>query len=102
MFLDPDQDRRSLSSRTAKPMRIYADPDPQQWLSGIYSFNSRKKEFMKHVPTTVAPIMYRLTRMRAFDFACNTHRTNKYECFGSRIENPDPCRTKLDPKNRKK
>jgi hypothetical protein len=64
-------------------MRIHADPDPQHRVTGIYNFQSLKKEFIKHVPTTVAPIMYKLTRMRAFDLACNTQRTYKYEGFGS-------------------
>jgi hypothetical protein len=50
------------------------------------------------VPTTVAPIMYKLTRMRAFDFACNTQRTNKYTSVSD--PDPDSCRTKLDPKTR--
>jgi hypothetical protein len=81
-------------------MRIHADPDPQQWVSGIYSFNSsEKKEFIKHVPTTVAPIMYKLTRMRAFDFACNTQRTNKYTSVSD--PDPDPGRPKLAPKTGK-
>jgi hypothetical protein len=41
--------------------------------------------------------MYKLTRMRAFDFACNTQRTNKY----TSVSDPDPCRPKLAPKKEK-
>jgi hypothetical protein len=58
VLLDPSQDfQYGSGSRTARSMRIHADPDPQHWVSGICSFHSfKKKEFIKHVPTTVATI----------------------------------------------